>query len=82
MKLSGLYRLSDAPYRATDPFVQALVAANPARCLWGSDWPHIMLNGAQMPPPGALWDAFLRAVPDPATRAQILVNNPAALYRF
>ena len=82
VKLSGLYRLDDAPYRRTDPVVEALVAANPERCLWGSDWPHIMLNGAQMPPPGALWDAFLRAVPDAATRQRILVDNPQTLYRL
>ncbi len=82
VKLSGLYRLANVPYAKTDRFVQALVAANPERCLWGSDWPHIMLNGAEMPPANALWDAFHRAVPDPVTRAQILVQNPAELYRF
>lgn len=82
IKLSGLYRMADAPYARTDALVAALVAANPARCLWGSDWPHIMLNGAQMPTAGDLWDAFLRAVPDPDIRQQILVTNPATLYRF
>ncbi len=82
VKLSGLYRLANAPYAETDRFVQALVAANPERCLWGSDWPHIMLNGAEMPPANALWDAFHRAVPDAATRHHILVQNPAQLYRF
>ncbi len=82
VKLSGLYRVSNAPYTDTDPFVQALVAANPARCLWGSDWPHVMLNGAEMPHGHALWNAFLRAVPDPAQREQILVHNPAKLYRI
>ena len=82
VKLSGLYRVANAPYAETDRFVQALVAANPERCLWGSDWPHIMLNGAQMPPANALWDAFHRAVPDPATQTQILVRNPADLYGF
>ena len=80
VKLSGLYRLSDAPYEASDPFVRALVAANPERCLWGSDWPHIMLNGAEMPKAADLWAAFLRAVPDAQTRRRILVDNPAALY--
>ncbi len=82
VKLSGLYRLANAPYAETDRFVQALVAANPERCLWGSDWPHIMLNGAEMPPSNALWQAFHRAVPDTNTRRQILVQNPAELYRF
>lgn len=82
VKLSGLYRLCDAPYSDADAHVAALVAANPERCLWGSDWPHIMLNGAEMPQNDALWQAFLRVVPDPATRHQILVANPARLYGF
>lgn len=82
VKLSGLYRLSNAPYTETDVYVRALVQANPERCLWGSDWPHIMLNGAEMPQGADLWHAFLRAVPDPDIRHQILVQNPARLYDF
>lgn len=82
VKLSGLYRLCDAPYDQVDELVAALVAANPERCLWGSDWPHIMLNGAQMPHASALWDAFHRVVTDNETRHRILVDNPAELYRF
>lgn len=82
VKLSGLYRLAEAPFDQTDAYVRALVQANPARCLWGSDWPHIMLNGAKMPQGADLWNAFLRAVPDAGTRHQILVQNPAELYGF
>jgi len=82
VKLSGLYRLANAPYDVLDQHIAALVAANPERCLWGSDWPHIMLNGAQMPQSADLWHAFLRAVPDAETRHKILVENPATLYRF
>ena len=82
VKLSGLYRLCDAPYDAADAHVAALVAANPDGCLWGSDWPHIMLNGATMPRAEDLWAAFLRAVPDAAIRQRILVDAPARLYGF
>ena len=82
IKLSGLYRLSNAPYDRTDAFVNALVAANPERCLWGSDWPHIMLNGAEMPHAAQLLDAFHRVVTDDQTRYRILVDNPAQLYGF
>lgn len=82
IKLSGLYRLDDAGYEQTDAFVAALVEANPERCLWGSDWPHIMLNGAQMPKTADLWSAFHRVVTDEATRHRILVDNPAQLYKF
>ena len=82
IKLSGLYRLTNAPYEATDAFVAALVEANPERCLWGSDWPHIMLNGAEMPNGADLWGAFHRVVANEETRHRILVDNPAALYNF
>jgi len=82
VKLSGLYRLAETPFDQTDAYVRALVQANPARCLWGSDWPHIMLNGVEMPQGADLWNAFLRAVPDAGTRHQILVQNPARLYDF
>jgi len=81
-KLSGIYRLSEAPYGATDAHVAALVAANPERCLWGSDWPHIMLADATTPDSGVLLDAFGRVVPDEETRTRILVENAAALYGF
>ncbi|WP_254796950.1 amidohydrolase family protein [Sulfitobacter albidus] len=82
VKLSGLYRLTNAPYTDTDALVAKLIAANPARCLWGSDWPHIMLNGAQMPRGADLLDAFDRVVPDDATRRQILCENPVKIYHF
>lgn len=82
VKLSGLYRLADAPYEATDALVAALVRANPERCLWGSDWPHLMLADAKMPDAGALLNAFLRVVTDDETRRRILVDNPARLYGF
>lgn len=82
VKLSGLYRVCDAPYTAADAHVQALVTANPERCLWGSDWPHLMLANAKMPDAGVLLNAFLRAVPDDGVRTQILARNPETLYGF
>lgn len=82
VKLSGIYRLCDAPYEAADPAVAALVAANPERCLWGSDWPHVMLADAKTPDSGVLLDAFHRVVTDSELRRRILASNPAALYRF
>ena len=80
-KLSGLYRLDTHPYSRTDAFVAALANANPERCLWGSDWPYIMLANAKMPEAGSLLDAFDRVVPD-SLRSQILVDNPTSLYGF
>lgn len=81
-KLSGLYRVADAPWEETDPLVAALAAANPERCLWGSDFPYIMLADAQMPDAGQLLDAFHRVVTNTAARRTILVDAPVSLYGF
>lgn len=82
VKLSGIYRMCHAPYDAADEIVHALVQANPERCLWGSDWPHLMLADAKMPVAAELLDAFHRVVTDDTTRKRILVDNPAQLYGF
>ncbi len=82
VKLSALYRLCDAPYDQLDALVAALIEANPERCLWGSDWPHLMLADAKMPQAAALLDAFDRVVPGDDTRHRILVDNPANLFGF
>ncbi len=80
VKLSAPYRLCHAPYDGADAHVAALAAANPERCLWGSDWPHLMLADADKPDAGQLIDAFARAVPDAETRRRILVDTPSALF--
>ncbi len=82
VKLSGAYRLTEAPYREADALVRRLAEANPERCVWGSDWPHVMLRGAGRPDAGVLLDAFMRAVEEPEMRQRILVDNAAALYGF
>jgi len=84
VKISSWYRLSDsgAPaFADMKPLAQALVAARPDRCLWGSNWPHPV---AQVAPPndGDLVDQFCDWVPDEAVRRRILVDNPARLYGF
>ena len=42
VKVSAAYRISARPpdYPDVVPLAQALIAANPERILWGSDWPH------------------------------------------
>ncbi|CTQ32905.1 amidohydrolase family protein [Jannaschia rubra] len=82
VKLSGLYRHCAAPFDAVDGHVAALLEANPLRCLWGSDWPQIMLNGAARAEPGALLDAFDRVCPNDDVRQAVLVDNPERLYGF
>ncbi len=82
-KLSAPYRTSTQtfPYADIVPFAQALVAAVPERLVWGTDWPHVMLD-TPMPNDGDLCDQVARWVPDAAVRTRILVDNPARLYGF
>jgi 2-pyrone-4,6-dicarboxylate lactonase len=82
-KLSAPYRTSRAPipYDDLTPFAQALVAAAPDRLVFGTDWPHVMME-SEMPNTGTLVEQLAVWVPDAATRTRILVDNPARLYRF
>ena len=80
-KLSAPYRTSTQTYPYADiaPFAHALVAAVPGRLVWGTDWPHVMLD-TPMPNDGALCDQLAQWAPDAAVRNRILVDNPARLY--
>jgi len=93
VKISGAYRASKlAPdYADVMPLARALIAANPERIVWGTDWPHP--NSASGRKPSEVTPLFqiddsrllnqLPAwAPDPAIRKQILVDNPARLYAF
>jgi 2-pyrone-4,6-dicarboxylate lactonase len=81
VKLSAPNRFRDSrpPYPAVLPYAHALVAAEPARLVWGSDWPHSRFSGF-MPNDGELLDLLALWAPDPAVRRRILVDNPAQLY--
>ena len=91
VKISGAYRIStNAPdYPDVAPLARALIAANPDRVVWGTDWPH---PGHSKPPSeisppipvddGALLNQLTVWAPDAATRRKILVDNPARLYGF
>ena len=83
VKVSGAERLSrtGTPYSDVVPFGRCLVEHAPERILWGSDWPHVNLDGP-MPDDGDLVD-FLGtiAVTDDQRRA-VLVENPAKFFGF
>jgi predicted TIM-barrel fold metal-dependent hydrolase len=81
VKLSGIYRLA-RDWSETAPLVEALATANPDRCLWGSDWPHIMLGDASQPDAGDLLNAFADVVTNADTRRRVLVDNPTRLFGF
>jgi predicted TIM-barrel fold metal-dependent hydrolase len=69
------------PYHDTIPIAQALFAAAPDRCVWGSEWPDVA-NWQRMPNVGELLDLMADWVPDEAARRRVLVDNPARLYGF
>jgi predicted TIM-barrel fold metal-dependent hydrolase len=83
VKFTGPYRISGEPLPHADTvaYARALIAANPQRVLWGTDWPHVMVKSA-MPNDGDLCDLLAAWIPDAATREQVLVGNPAKLYGF
>jgi 2-pyrone-4,6-dicarboxylate lactonase len=82
VKLSGAERISARrapPYDDVVAHARALIEAGPDRCVWGSDWPHVMLPGA-MPNDGELLDQLAVWAPEEVQRRKILVDNPARLY--
>lgn len=82
-KLSAPYRTSlmPPPYADMTPFAHALVEAAPDRLVWGSDWPHVLLE-TEIPNDGDLVDQIAVWVPDDGLRKRILVDNPERLYGF
>ncbi|TAI63641.1 amidohydrolase family protein [Bradyrhizobium sp. Leo170] len=95
VKISGAYRASKlAPdYQDAIPLAKALIAANPDRIVWGTDWPHpdtVVPPGKQVTDvvplyqidDGRLLNQLAVWAPDTAMRKKILVDNPARLYGF
>jgi len=82
VKLSAAYRLSAQfpDYPDARPFHDALVAANPERLLWGTDWPHPSIAAEDMPDDGHLLDLFYAWTPDEGVRRKILVETPERLF--
>lgn len=94
IKLSGAYRLADDGSRANvGRLFNFLVAANPERLLWGSDWPHTPKHGNdfvtddkespyQDIDTGELLNSLRGWVASPEVLQKILVDNPSRLYGF
>lgn len=83
VKISAPMRMSagEYPYADVLPFVHALVAANPDRMLWATDWPHTTITKV-MPNDGDLVDLLADWFPDPAVMKKVMVDNPARVYGF
>ena len=94
VKLSASYRISSLTDHAdAAPLAEVLIAENPERILWGTDWPHpgggvrdpTMRNAIEPFLPiddGAALDRLTRWAGSPDVLRRILVENPARLYRF
>jgi predicted TIM-barrel fold metal-dependent hydrolase len=95
VKLSAPYRGSTQPpdYPDMAPLARVLIAANPRRILWGTDWPHPNTSPSAARSDAGTWpripvddvhvfNLFAAWAPDAGHRRTILVDNPAALYRF
>jgi 2-pyrone-4,6-dicarboxylate lactonase len=82
VKLSAIYRLSAQfpDYADAKPLHDALIAANPERLMWGTDWPHPSIPAEVMPDDGHLLDLFHDWTPEPAIRHHVLVDTPARLF--
>jgi predicted TIM-barrel fold metal-dependent hydrolase len=83
--------LAGADYPDVARLAKALIAANPQRVVWGSDWPHTNATtrrAAGSPTPllpiddGCLLNQLPLWAADAATRKAILVDSPARLYGF
>jgi predicted TIM-barrel fold metal-dependent hydrolase len=62
------------------PCLRRLAGAAPERCLWGTDWPHPLLDA--VPRTKDLLAEFHRTFDDEPLRERILRGNAEALYRF
>jgi predicted TIM-barrel fold metal-dependent hydrolase len=95
VKISGAADLvsTQGDLADVEPFARALVAANPQRILWGTNWPHPGSNPVAGRKPtdlaphvqtddGKVLNLLPVWVPDAATRRLILSENPGRLYGF
>ncbi len=94
VKLSAPHRISKLEDCAdAAALAQALIAANPQRMLWGSDWPHPgarpgsirrvdLIEPFNAIDDGRALNRLAQWAGDASTLRQILVANPARLYDF
>lgn len=91
VKLSAGYRIAQDPATALAPLAHALVAANRERILWASDWPHTNRAPGRLPTEVSEYRDIATAtlihertqwLPDADAAKQVLVDNPARLYRY
>ena len=85
LKVSGIDRIDAAGnasgrYEAGTAIARHLLEQFPDRCVWGTDWPHPSIQ--PIPDDGVLVNALARIAPTAESLQRVLVDNPAAFYRF
>ncbi len=83
VKLSGPFRssLEGFPYRDVDPFIAAVIEAFTLdNCVWGSDWPFVLLN--QRMDYGPQLVCLRRWLPNAEDRKKVLWDTPSRLFGF
>lgn len=83
VKLSGMANLSALPFGYEDmrPLYELLVAANPERVVWGSDWPHTRASSAEVDT-AQLLKSCLEWTGDRQTLERVMRDNAQRLYSF
>jgi predicted TIM-barrel fold metal-dependent hydrolase len=92
VKISGADSAStlEPDFPDATPLARALIAANPDRVLWGTNWPHPGTGGSdrlavtplRQIDDGHMLNLLAVWAPDAAVRKKILVDNPARLFGF
>jgi D-galactarolactone isomerase len=83
-KLAGCYESSKAgapDYADIGAITREIVAHAPERVVWGTNWPHnAFARPEEAPDEAGLFDTVMGWLPDEATRTQVLVDTPRALF--
>jgi predicted TIM-barrel fold metal-dependent hydrolase len=93
VKLSNADTLTQSDMSDVTPYAKALIAANPARAVFGTAWPHPSANAIPGRKPtdlavhrqtddGRVMNMLAVWAPDAPLRNMILVDNAARLYDF
>jgi len=83
VKVSAPYetsRIGPPNYDDVSMLARALVAANPERCLWASNWPHP--NRKPVPDDRDMLELLSLWASDQSARRMVLSDNAAKLYGF
>jgi predicted TIM-barrel fold metal-dependent hydrolase len=72
-------KLSNPRFAPSEKRARELIAANPDRVVWGTDWPHVSYK-SPLPNDNGLLRLLRDWSTDDATFHKILVDNPQALY--